>query len=263
MILLSFDIEEFDMPFEYGKNISFEDQIAISANGTQTILAMLQRQQVKATFFCTATFALARPDLIRQMIADGHEVASHGYYHSEFEPAHLLSSKLALEAITHTPVTGYRMARMMPVDETEVRKAGYLYNSSINPTWLPGRYNNLKVSRTFFMHNGVLQLPASVSPRLRLPLFWLALHNFPMWLYKYLCRSTYQADGYLNLYYHPWEFTNLHDKARFGFPGYVSKNSGEAMLQRMEDLIGGFKRKGIAFGTITSFLEMNGMVEEL
>ena len=27
MILLSFDIEEFDMPFEYGKTISFEDQI--------------------------------------------------------------------------------------------------------------------------------------------------------------------------------------------------------------------------------------------
>ena len=30
MILLSFDIEEFDMPFEYGKDISFENQIAVS-----------------------------------------------------------------------------------------------------------------------------------------------------------------------------------------------------------------------------------------
>jgi hypothetical protein len=169
MILLSFDIEEFDMPLEYGKTISFDEQIAISTTGTKIILAMLQKQQVKATFFCTATFALAKPHLIKRMIADGHEVASHGYYHSEFEPAHLLSSKLVLEAITGRPVTGYRMARMMPVDEAEIRKAGYLYNSSINPTWLPGRYNNLKVSRTMFWQGGVLQLPASVSPKLRFP----------------------------------------------------------------------------------------------
>ncbi|MBD1366026.1 polysaccharide deacetylase family protein [Mucilaginibacter sp. ZT4R22] len=262
MILLSFDIEEFDMPLEYGKTISFDEQIAISTAGTEVILAMLQKQQVKATFFCTATFALARPQLIKRMVADGHEVASHGYYHSEFEPAHLLSSKLVLEGITGQPVTGYRMARMMPVDEAEIHKAGYLYNSSINPTFLPGRYNNLKVSRTMFWQSGVLQLPASVSPKLRLPLFWLALHNFPMWFYKYLCHKTYRADKYLNLYYHPWEFTDLNDKAKFGFPGYVSKNSGAAMLRRMEELIISFKQRGLAFGTISEFLELSSIQAE-
>jgi peptidoglycan/xylan/chitin deacetylase (PgdA/CDA1 family) len=256
MILLSFDVEEFDMPFEYGKTISFDEQIAISTTGTQIILDMLKRQQITATFFCTATFALARPEMVKTMIAEGHEVASHGYYHSEFEPAHLLSSKLVLESITGKPVTGYRMARMMPVDEGEIHKAGYDYNSSINPTYLPGRYNNLKVSRTMFWQSQVLQLPASVSPKLRLPLFWLALHNLPMWFYKYLCHKTHRVDGYLNLYYHPWEFTDLHDKARFGFPGYVSKNSGAAMLQRMEELIVSFKEKGLAMGTISAFLKV-------
>lgn len=250
MILLSFDIEEFDMPFEYGKTISFEDQIAISTRGTETILAMLQKHEVKATFFCTATFALQKPELIKRMIIEGHEVASHGYYHSDFKPEHLLSSKMVLEEITGQPVKGYRMARMMPVDEEEIRKAGYLYNSSINPTWLPGRYNNLGVSRTQFWKNKVLQLPASVTPMLRLPLFWLSLHNFPLWFYKYLCRRTYRADGYLNLYYHPWEFTDITDKERFGFPGYVSKNSGAAMLKRMEELILGFKKEGWTFSTI-------------
>ena len=42
MILLSFDIEEFDMPFEYGKTISFEDQISISIEGTSLILDLLK-----------------------------------------------------------------------------------------------------------------------------------------------------------------------------------------------------------------------------
>ncbi|MBC7915358.1 MAG: polysaccharide deacetylase, partial [Pyrinomonadaceae bacterium] len=60
---------------------------------------------------------------------------------------------------------------------------------------------------------------------------------------------------YLNLYYHPWEFTNLKDKERFGFPGYVSKNSGEDMTQRMDLLIKSFKAKGYPFGTFKEFIK--------
>ena len=35
------------------------------------------------------------------------------------------------------------MARMMPVSEVEVAKAGYTYNTSLNPTFIPGRYMHL------------------------------------------------------------------------------------------------------------------------
>ena len=51
MILLSFDIEEFDMPFEYERKIDFNDQINISIQGTNAILDILKKYQVKATFF--------------------------------------------------------------------------------------------------------------------------------------------------------------------------------------------------------------------
>ena len=254
MILLSFDIEEFDMPFEYARTISFDDQMAISIRGTQEILRILKKHEVKATFFCTATFALAAPQVINSIVEAGHEVASHGYYHSAFEVSHLAQSKQVLEQLTGQPVNGFRMARMMPVDEEEICKAGYVYNSSINPTYLPGRYNNLKKPRTSFFEKGVVQLPASVSPRLRIPLFWLAFHNFPLWLYRMLCNKTYRHDGYLNIYFHPWEFTDLKDKTRFGFPGYVSKNSGRQMSERMDQLIMGFKQQEKDFATIAEFL---------
>ena len=256
MILLSFDVEEFDMPFEYGKTISFEDQLAISTEGTELILSILSELQVKASFFCTANFALSRDGLIRRIIEEGHEVASHGYYHSKFEVADLQLSKLVLEEITGRSVVGYRMARMMPVDAAAIEKAGYLYNSSINPTWLPGRYNNLSSPRTFFCENNVLQLPASVSPHLRLPLFWLSFHNFPMWFYLHLCNRTHNYDQYLNLYFHPWEFINLHDKNKYGFPVYVRRNSGDEMLKRMKALIVFFKKKNIPFSTISDFLKI-------
>lgn len=48
MILLSFDIEEFDMPLEYGKDISFQDQMEISRKGTIIILDLLKKYQIKA-----------------------------------------------------------------------------------------------------------------------------------------------------------------------------------------------------------------------
>ncbi|KIO76964.1 polysaccharide deacetylase [Pedobacter lusitanus] len=253
MVLLSFDIEEFDMPFEYGKTITFEDQISISAQGTRIILDLLLKNKLKATFFSTVTFAKHVPELIRRILDEGHELASHGVYHSDFKKEHLLESRLALEELSGIKVTGYRMARMMPVDEQEIQKAGYLYNSSINPTWLPGRYNNRHISRTYFYQSSVLQLPASVSPVSRFPLFWLSFHNLPLWYYQHLAKRTYQKDNYLNIYFHPWEFTDLKDKERFGFPGYVSKNTGEDMIRRMDHFMGWINRQGYPSGTISQF----------
>ncbi|TBO41365.1 polysaccharide deacetylase family protein [Pedobacter kyonggii] len=255
MVLLSFDIEEFDMPFEYGKDISFEDQIAISRAGTITILDILDKYEVKATFFCTVTFAENTPDLIKRITETGHELASHGYYHSDFKPEHLLQSKLKLEELSGKEIIGYRMARMMPVDEKEIEKAGYTYNTSINPTYLPGRYNNFNVSRTHFIKNNVLQIPASVSPLIRFPLFWLSFHNLPLSIYKTLASWTYKKDKYLNIYFHPWEFTDLEDFNRFGFPAYVRKNTGTKMAKRTEDLISWMKAKNYTFGTFQEFVK--------
>ncbi len=254
MILLSFDIEEFDMPFEYGKEINFTDQMSISITGTTIILDLLLKHQVKATFFSTATFAMNAPEIMKRIVAEGHEVASHSYFHSDFKIEHLLQSKEKLESITHTKVVGFRMPRMHPVDEKAVFEAGYTYNTSINPTYLPGRYNNFSKPRTFFKQDGVLQIPASVSPIIRFPLFWLSFHNLPLWLYQWLCNVTLKKDKYLNLYFHPWEFTDLKQKERFGFPGYVSKNSGNDMKNRLEFLIVWMKKQRYSFGSFKDLI---------
>ncbi|WP_443937879.1 polysaccharide deacetylase family protein [Pedobacter sp. MW01-1-1] len=255
MILLSFDIEEFDMPFEYGKDISFADQIAISRAGTIEILNLLDKHQVKATFFCTVTFAENIPDLIKRITSSGHELASHGYYHSDFKPEHLLQSKRKLEELSGEEIIGYRMARMMPVDEKEINQAGYQYNTSINPTYLPGRYNNLGISRRYFKKENVWQIPASVSPIFRFPLFWLSFHNLPLAVYKFFAKWTYSHDNYLNIYFHPWEFTDLSDFDRFGFPGYVRKNTGKEMIARMDNFIAWMKQKEYPFGTFKQFIK--------
>ena len=236
MIYLSFDIEEFDMPKEYGYDIDFERQISISREGVIAILDLLKKYNAKATFFSTVIFAQNCSDLIHRLLKEGHELASHTYFHSEFENSHLKSSKDVLEQEFSTQIEGLRMPRMAEVSSEEVKKAGYVYNSSVNPTILPGRYNKLHVSKRVFYENGLRQIPAAVSPIFRLPLFWLSFHNFPQWFYHFLLKRTMQQRGYATLYFHPWEFTDLHQK-EFNFPSYVMRNSGTQMIERFEKLL--------------------------
>lgn len=236
MIYLSFDIEEFDMPKEYGYEIDFQRQIAISREGTIAILDLLKKHKVKATFFSTVVFAQNCPDLIERLLEEGHELASHTYYHSEFEISHLKESKEALEKQFQTEVKGLRMPRMAEIASEDVKKAGYMYNSSVNPTFLPGRYNKIGVSKCIFWEKELLQIPAGVSPLMRIPLFWLSFHNFPQWFYHYLLKRTVKYRKYATLYFHPWEFTDLHHK-EFNFPSYVMKNTGEKMIERFDKLL--------------------------
>ncbi|MDQ1100114.1 peptidoglycan/xylan/chitin deacetylase (PgdA/CDA1 family) [Chryseobacterium sp. SORGH_AS 1048] len=189
---------------------------------------------------------------------DGHELASHTWFHSEFEEKHLKESKDRLEELFSTQVTGLRMPRMMPVSQNAVEEAGYSYNSSVNPTFLPGRYNNLKVSRTYFKEGKVTQVPASVSPNFRIPLFWLSFHNFPLTLYKKLASDTLKKDRYLNVYFHPWEFAEIKDEA-YKLPGFTVKNSGLDMVNRFEDFIVWLKQNNHTFGTFREFQKQMGL----
>ena len=234
-ILLSFDIEEFDTPLEYGKKLDLDEQLSVSFQGLSAILQLLIKYNITATFFTTANFALHYPDEIKQM-SESYEIASHGFYHSSFEEKDLLESRLTLEKIIDKNIYGYRMARMASVDGEAIRLAGYVYNASLHPTFIPGRYNNLDKPRTYFIQNEVLQIPASVTPLVRFPLFWLSFKNFPLSLIKRASKNVMKKDGYVNLYFHPWEFSDTTDTEKFGLPFYVS-NNGKNMLDKLEEYI--------------------------
>ncbi|WP_108821170.1 polysaccharide deacetylase family protein [Dysgonomonas sp. Marseille-P4361] len=254
-ILLSFDIEEFEMPREYGDPIPFEQQMEVSIAGTTRILDLLSKHQIKATFYTTANFAQHAQAIVKRIVDEGHELASHGYVHDHFEPPHLKMSKEILEDISQTTIHGYRMARMMPVPEEEVYKAGYVYNSSINPTYLPGRYNKLNEPRTYFKRENVWQLPASVTPLFRFPLFWISFHNLPLKVYCMLANRTLKKDGYLNTYFHPWEFMDIGPKEKYNFPFYVTKNTDTKMVERFDKFIEWGKKKGYEFTRSWDFIK--------
>jgi peptidoglycan/xylan/chitin deacetylase (PgdA/CDA1 family) len=249
-VLLSFDVEEFDMPLEYGFDISAAEQMQVGKKGLDAIMPVLTDATVSATLFTTANFAMHYPDAINQL-AKQHEIASHTFYHSDFSNEHLLQSKKKLEEISGQTVTGLRMPRMRKVAIEEVKKAGYQYDSSINPTWLPGRYNNLHLPRTMYRDEGMLRVPASVSPTFRIPLFWLSFKNLPYPIFKRLALRTLAKDGYLCLYFHPWEFTTIEN---YGLPAYTRKPDGELLLERLQQLIKELKKAG-EFITMQKFTQ--------
>jgi len=248
-ILLSFDIEEFDIPEEYGQKIDEKTKLEVSVKGTRNILLLLEKLGIKATFFVTAYFAEKNKSLIKE-IAKKHEIASHGFYHSIFSIEDLKKSKNTLEKISGKNVKGFRMPRLRPIDNRELEKAGYTYNSSMNPTYLPGRYNNFFKKRTAHYNKGILNIPTSTTPIIRFPIFWLSFKNFPSKLIKIASKISLTKDSYLNIYFHPWEFVDI---KKFDLPKYISKKSGNEMLMALEKYILWLKKQG-KFITISDFI---------
>ena len=255
MILLSFDTEEFDVPREHGVNFSLEEGMKVSVVGTNRILDCLKTNGVHATFFCTANFVTNAPDVMKRIISEGHEVACHGVDHWNPQPTDVEKSKKIIESLTGLTINGYRQPRMFPVSDDEIERMGYKYNSSLNPAFIPGRYMHLRAPRTWFMRGGVMQIPASVTPIVRFPLFWLSLHNLPQWMYNAMVRRVVNHDGYFVTYFHPWEFYELKEHPEFKMPFIIRNNSGIKMQQRLDRLIKMLKSKGCEFITYSEFVE--------
>lgn len=257
MILLSFDTEEFEVPREHGVSYSLTEGMKVSTYGTVQILDCLKRHGVRATFFCTGNFAQNAPEVMRRIMDEGHEVASHGVDHWETKPTDFLVSKQMIEELTGERIYGYRQPRMFPVNDEEILKAGYWYNSSLNPAFIPGRYMHLNKPRTWFMKGGVMQIPASVTPWLRFPLFWLSLHNLPERLYHWLVRRTLRHDGYFVTYFHPWEFYELKEHPEFKLPWIIIHHSGKEMVNRLDRLVEMLLAEGEEFVTFKEFYIQN------
>src|SRR3954462_11218459 len=90
----------------------FESRVC---RNTERLLALFDEFDVHATFFVLGWVADRFPELVRQIAAAGHEVASHGYPHqliyhltpSQFRDD-LRRARVALEVASGRPVVGYR-----------------------------------------------------------------------------------------------------------------------------------------------------------
>lgn len=243
LALISFDVEEFDLPNEYGGRVPLSEQLRVGAAGWERTLDLLDAVGVQATLFITATIASAHPELLLRS-AQKHEIASHGWSHSHFEPQDLSKSREVLQKLSGQEVTGFRMARLAKVDQGLIAAAGYGYNSGENPTWVPGRYNNFfrpRHARVEDTGRGELvQIPTAVTPLVRWPLFWLSFKNVPLAVTKMATRWCLGADGVAALYFHPWE---LCDVKAYRLPRMVAGLDGDQYVELMREYVQWLKDK--------------------
>lgn len=111
----------------------------------EAILDMFAAAQVKATFFTLGWVAQRHGPLMRRIVAEGHELASHGWDHArvfrmdrEEFARDVERSRKALEDAAGTAVTGYRapsfsIDRRTPWAYMVLAEQGFAYSSSVAP----------------------------------------------------------------------------------------------------------------------------------
>lgn len=258
---LSFDLEEFDIPLEYGLKIDSDDMLDISLEGTKGILKLLEKYRINATFFVTTGFYQKFQGLVNEL-SKKYEICAHGEHsknYSELKEDEILNSinqnKALLERGTKTKVVGFRAPRMLTTNHYGVlARAGIKYDASLHPTYIPGRYNNFFAPRKIVKKNGVIVVPTSVVPLIRVPFTWLWFRNFGLAYAKFSTELCFLTDSYVNIYFHPWEFIPL---KKWGIPLMFKRNTGNVLYRRLGAYI-----KWLLYKKKVKFVTLNELAEK-
>ncbi|NBR63357.1 MAG: DUF3473 domain-containing protein [Verrucomicrobia bacterium] len=200
--------------------------------------------------FVTGRLAGAAPELLRQTQGRGHEIASHAWSHEKGADLRLEHSRRRISEIAGREVAGFRAPRLRPVSLSETAAAGYRYDASSNPAVIPGRCCRLRQKRKIHQACGIWEVPASVLPLVRFPLFWASFHLLPLPVYLAACRLLLAWDGVLILYFHPWELSDLSEKE---IPFWIRRRTRQRRAERMDTLIRTLGELG-EFRTIAGYL---------
>ncbi|HEY6748566.1 MAG TPA: polysaccharide deacetylase [Mycobacteriales bacterium] len=141
-VALSFDSDHETIPLRNGETspgLLSQGEYG-SRVGAPRILALLAQRGIPATFFMPAVSALLHPQEARRYVAEGHEVAMHGWIHERIttlppaaERELTLRSADVLEQSTGTRPLGIRTPSwdFSPVTLGIIRELGLRYDSSL------------------------------------------------------------------------------------------------------------------------------------
>ena len=115
---LSVDVEDYFQVSAFEKTINRENWDQLDhrvASNIDRILSIFDQENARATFFVLGWVAERYPDIVKKIIDNGHELASHGYGHQrvsdltreEFKDD-ISRAKKILEDLSGQPVQGYR-----------------------------------------------------------------------------------------------------------------------------------------------------------
>lgn len=220
------------------------------------LLALFAENGARCTFFTLGWIAERHPEMIRRMVAAGHELASHGYSHrrvSDLSPPEFREdvkrTRAIIEDVGGVPVSGFRAASFSFDHRTRwaheiLAEEGYGYSSSVYPVQ-HDHYGVPDAPRFVYRPSGDNGVPEFPMTTVR-----LFDRNFPCSgggyfrllpcaLFRWAIRRVNMREAEPAIFYfHPWEIDA--DQPRQGglnvrtrFRHYVNLGRTETKLRRL------------------------------
>lgn len=255
------DVEDYYQVHAFAGAVARKDWDGLPSRvegNTAAFLDLLAGRGAKGTFFVLGWVAERHPELIRRIVAEGHELASHGWDHThvhrqsraEFK-ADVRRTKQLLDDLAGAPISGYRAASFSINEDTPwahevLAEEGHRYSSSVYPI-RHDHYGTASAPRFPYLPrggDGVVEVPIT-TVRLfgrNLPCGGGGYFRLlPYAASRWLMRQVNRADRRPCIYYcHPWEIdaeqprvANISRKARFRH--YVNIDRMPVRLRQMLD----------------------------
>lgn len=223
---MSVDVEDYFQVWAFSDIISRKSWDGFTlrvGESTRRCLDLFDAHNAKATFFTLGWVAERDPDLVREIVARGHEIGSHGYDHTKVDQQSrdafsedVRKTKSILEDISGVEVKGYRAAGFSigaktPWAHETLAEAGHVYSSSTHPIF-HDHYGDANGHRNAYRPlNGANFIEAPVAT---VDLFGRRIsaggggwfRAAPLALSQaLLSRAAQSLDGPVIFYFHPWE----------------------------------------------------------
>ena len=218
------------------------------------ILELLSQHDIKATFFTLGWVAERYPQLVRAILAGGHELASHGYGHEragdlsrEAFTQDVTRAKKLLEDLGGSPVLGYRAPSFSIGTHNlwafdVLAAAGHRYSSSVYP--IKHDHYGMPDSPRFAyrLSNGLLEVPVTTLRMMNRNLpssgggyFRLLPYALSRWMLRKVNREDRESAVF---YFHPWEIDTGQPRIegidlKTRFRHYVNIERTESRLHRL------------------------------
>lgn len=272
--VLSIDFGLFSHTPAYRQATGTLSESGVGLAGGEFLREKLAEHDAKTTWFVVGEIAEEYPEVVEELLTNGHEIGSHSHSHrllteldaeerqNEFE-----HSKTVLESTTGTRVSGFRAPAFDFSSDHfgALEEFGYDYDSSVVasrsiPGWYGGEYELTRPAPATAVQSDapdtIAELPVSVMPGLRLPLTgtWLRFFGprYTIVGMKLLARQGITPI----LYVHPWELVDL--PAIEGVPERVYWHTGDWMRRAIERIL----ETDFEFVTAKTALESSGIDAE-
>ena len=219
-----------------------------------SVLEILALRDTKATFFTLGWVAERYPAVVRQIVREGHELASHGYGHERATEqteeaffADVQLAKMVLEDLAGHEICGYRapsfsIGASNPWAHACLARAGYQYSSSVYPIQ-HDHYGMPDAPRfAYEAHPGLLEIPITTLRvwNRNLPssgggYFRLLPYSLSRWMLNRVNAADQESAVF---YFHPWEIDQTQPRvagisSKTRFRHYVNIDRMEGRLNKL------------------------------